>query len=235
VSSSGAGPTRPRVLFVYYTHTQQTLRVADAMAEVLRGRGCDVSVAGIEFTDPRYTERFSRFPFRHVIRDLLTVLPGQARRATGQIRIPDEAQDGEYDLVCFGSPTWFFNTNMPIRSYLGSDAAARILAGKRFAVFVVCRRYWSINLKEIKKLATKIGGSYVTGTRFTFEGGQIRSLLSLISYLGSGEMRERYLGVRIPPSNLKPDFVEQAGAFATELADALEPVAAQRENGGAGT
>ena len=114
-----------------------------------------MSLAGIEFTDPRYTDRFSRFPFRHVIRDLLTVLPGQARRATGQIRIPDEAQDGEYDLVCLGSPTWFFNTNMPIRSYLASDSAARILAGRRFAIFVVCRRYWSINLKEIKKLATR--------------------------------------------------------------------------------
>jgi hypothetical protein len=232
VSSGQASPTRPRVLLVYYTHTQQTLRVAEAMADVLRGRGCDVSLAGIEFTDPRYTDRFSRFPFRHVIRDLLTVLPGQARRATGQIRIPDEAQDGEYDLVCLGSPTWFFNTNMPIRSYLASDSAARILAGRRFAIFVVCRRYWSINLKEIKKLATRLGGSYVTGTRFTFEGGQIRSLLSLISYLGSGEMRDRYLGVRIPPSNLKPDFAEQAGKFANELADALEAVPVRGESPG---
>jgi hypothetical protein len=232
VSSSEPPSTGPKVLVVYYTHTQQTLRVADAMAEVLRGRGCDVSLAGIEFTDPRYTERFSRFPFKHVIRDLLTVLPGQARRATGQIVIPDAARDGGYDLVCFGSPTWFFNTNMPMRSYLASDSAARIVGGKRFAIFVVCRRYWSINLREVKKLATALGGTYVTGTRFTFEGGQIRSLLSLISYLGSGEMRERYLGVRIPPSNLKSEFAEQAAAFANELADILEPARARAETGG---
>ena len=32
--------TKPRVLLVYYSHTQQAKRVADAMAEVLRGRGC---------------------------------------------------------------------------------------------------------------------------------------------------------------------------------------------------
>ena len=133
---------------------------------------------------------------------------------------------------CFGSPTWFFNTNMPLRSYLASDSAARVLKGRPFAVFAVCRRYWSINLNEVRKLATRLGGTYVTGTRFTFEGGQIRSLLSLLSYLGSGEMRERYLGVRIPPSNLRPDFADQARTFANELADTLEPATALAETGG---
>ena len=29
-------PRKPSVLFVFYTHTQQSLRVADAMAGVLR-------------------------------------------------------------------------------------------------------------------------------------------------------------------------------------------------------
>jgi hypothetical protein len=212
----------PSVLFVFYTHTQQSLRVADAMAEVLRQRGCDVSLAGIEFTDPRYAARFDRFPFPHLYRDLFAMLPAQARRATGQIRIPEAAQAGDYDLVCFGSPTWFFRTNLPLRSYLKSPEAGKVLAGKPFAAYVVCRRYWSINLNEVRKLGTAQRGRYLDGTRFQFEGGQIRSLLSLLSYLGKGEMRERYLGVRIPPSNLKPDYLEQAQAFANKLADSLD-------------
>ena len=45
---------RPRVLFVYYTYTQQSLRVVEAMADVLRERGCDVRQAGIDFTDERW-------------------------------------------------------------------------------------------------------------------------------------------------------------------------------------
>jgi hypothetical protein len=47
-------------------------------------------------------------------------------------------------------------------------------------------------------------------------------LLSLLSYFGKGEMRERYLGVKIPPTNLKPDFPGQAQAFANKLADSLD-------------
>ena len=214
--------TKPSVLFVFYTHTQQSLRVADAMAGVLCERGCDVSLAGVEFTDPHYARKFGRFPFRHGVLDLLTVLPAQVRRATGQIRIPDAAREGDYDLVVFGSPTWFFTTNMPLRSYLKSADAGKVLAGKRFAAYVVCRRYWSINLKEVRKLATAQGGVYTEGTKFQFAGGQIPSFLSLISYFDKGEMRERSLGVKIPPTNLKPDFPGQAQAFANKLADSLD-------------
>ena len=63
---------------------------------------------------------------------------------------------------------------------------------------MVCRRYWSFNLKAVRKLGTKQGGEWVNGIHFTFAGGQVRSLLSLLSYFGKGENRERYLGVKIP-------------------------------------
>jgi hypothetical protein len=73
----------------------------------------------------------------------------------------------------------------------------------------------------VKKLGSERGGEYIDGIHFSFAGGQVRSLLSLISYFGKGENRERYLGVKIPPTNLKPDYLEQAQAFATGLADRL--------------
>jgi menaquinone-dependent protoporphyrinogen IX oxidase len=223
IPSSEVGATKPQVLFVYYTYTQQSLRVVEAMARVLRERGCEVRQAGIEFTDSRWAERFSRLPLRHAVLDILGMLPAQLRGATGEIRISDEAREGDYDLICIGSPTWFFRPSVPIRSYLKSEAAKRILDGKRFTAFVVCRRYWSINLKAVRKLGSKQGGEYVDGIHFSFAGGQIRSLLSLISYFAKGENRERYLGIKIPPSLLKPDYVDQARAFANQLADGLEP------------
>ena len=211
--------TNPSVLLVYYSHTNQAARVCDSMAEVLEARGFEVSKANIEFTDPKYSKNFKTFPFKHAVFSILPLLWPQLRRKTGQIRIPEIAQSGKYDLVCFGSPTWFFRTCMPLRSYLKSQEAARILAGTPFAAYVVCRRYWSLNLKEVKALGIAQGGSYVDGVRFTYEGGQVRSLLSLLSYFGKGEMRERSLGIKIPPTNLKPDFAVPAHAFANELAD----------------
>ncbi len=53
---------KPSVLFVYYTYTQQTQKVIDAMASVLRDRGCDVELGLIGFVDPRYDKRFEDVP-----------------------------------------------------------------------------------------------------------------------------------------------------------------------------
>ena len=221
MSSDGAGAARPRVLLVYYTHTKQALRVSDVMAAAMRKRGCEVTQAGIEFTDPKYSKNFKTFPFRHAVFSILPLLWPQLRRKTGQIGIPDAAKAGVYDLVCVGSPTWFFRTALPIRSYLKSPEARTVLAGKPFSAYVVCRRYWSLNLKEVKQLGTAQGGEYLDGIRFTYEGGQVRSLLSLLSYFGKGDMRERSLGIKIPPTNLKPDFGDQAAAFANQLGDSV--------------
>jgi len=78
---------------VYYTYTQQSRFVAGAVADVLRSRGCEVRLASIGFTDKRWAERFSRFPLRHAILDVLRMAPAQIRGATGEIEISDPARD----------------------------------------------------------------------------------------------------------------------------------------------
>jgi flavodoxin len=210
----------PRVLIVYFTYTQQSRKVAETMAEGFRVNGWVVSLASVEFTDKRWAERFTRFPLKHAYLDVLGMLPAQMRNATGEIAIPLEAREGTYDLVCIGSPTWFFRPSVPIRSFLESGSAARLLKeGTPFAVYVCARRYWSINFKAVKKLASQQGGTYIDNIHFTYKGGQVRSLLALLSYFGKGENVARYLGVKIPPTNLQPEYEEATRSFAEHLAD----------------
>ena len=171
--------TKPRVLVVYYTLTNQAGRVAEAMAQALEARGCDVAKASIEFTDERWLPHLSQFPMTHPIRQLVTILPAQARHKTGEIRIPPEAQTGDYDLVVLASPTWWFQTSMPIRSYLESPAAKTVLSGKPFACASISRRYYSINLGQQKKLGEKNGGRFMDKTHFVCAGGQVKSMLAV--------------------------------------------------------
>jgi menaquinone-dependent protoporphyrinogen IX oxidase len=211
----------PSVLFVYFTYTQQTLKVVEAMSEVLRGRGCDVNLAAIGFTDPRYADRFREFPMPHPFRELVGMIPAESRRRPAQITIPDIVTEREYDLVCIGSPTWWLSTDVPVRSFLESDAAGRVLNGKPLAAAVCCRRYWKHNLKTVRRRGTERGGVFAGGIHFRYQGGQVRSLLSLLSYLGSGEYRQRYLGMKIPPTNLQDYHLVEARKFAGGLADRL--------------
>jgi menaquinone-dependent protoporphyrinogen IX oxidase len=212
---------KPSALFVYYTYTQQTLKVVEAMAGVLRGRGCDVSLAAIEFTDPRYEKRFKEFPMPRPFLEVVAMIPAELRRRPALIRIPDVVTEREYDLVCIGSPTWWLSTDVPVRSFLESDAATQVLSGKPFAAVVLCRRYWRHNLKTVRRLGTERGGVFADGIGFRYQGGQLRSLLSLISYLGSGKYRERYLGVKIPPTNIQDYHLKAARTFADGLANRL--------------
>ena len=219
MTSTGRGENPPRVLLLYYSYTGQSLKVLEAAGEVFAERGYEVHKAPLEFTDPRYAERFSRFPMRRVWPDMLSVLRAQKRGDTGEIRTPDTVRDGDYDLICIGSPTWWQNVSMPMRSFLKSDEAQKLFSGTPFAVFVVCRQYWRENLTAVRELAERQGGRYVDEVHFTYPGDPLRSMLSLTSYLGSGQDREKYLGVRIPRTNVQPEQLQQTRTFAGALAD----------------
>jgi hypothetical protein len=86
---------KPSVLFVYYTYTQQTLKVVEAMAGVLRDRGCDVVLAAIELTDPRYQKRFSQFPMPKPFLEVVATIPAEMRHRPAQIGIPDVVTERE--------------------------------------------------------------------------------------------------------------------------------------------
>ena len=93
-----------RVLFVYYSFTQQTARAAETMADALRTRGCDVTLAPLEFTDSHYGERFRKLPMNWPIAKIVGMLPAQARRKTGEIRIPRSFGRATTTLSCSARP-----------------------------------------------------------------------------------------------------------------------------------
>ena len=56
------------------------------------------------------------------------------------------------------------------------------LDGKPFATVSISRRYFSINLREQRKLAEQDGGRFIDKTHFVVAGGQVKSMLSWLGY-----------------------------------------------------
>jgi menaquinone-dependent protoporphyrinogen IX oxidase len=224
---------KQKVLIVYYTLSQQTGKVVEEMASALAERGCAVSKAALEFTDPHWGRRFSdqNVPMRRPALEIPTILVAQRRRKTGEIGIPAAAGEGDYDLVLIGSPTWWLTTNMPVRSYLESPEAKRVMAGKPFAAFSVSRRYWKGNMKDVRKLGEANGGTWLGETHFLAAGGQVKSMLSWLGYMKKGVPQERVFGVKMPPPNLQPDYPQQARLFIERVADrGITPTASKVAN-----
>jgi hypothetical protein len=158
---------------------------------------------------------------KHPIPLIASILPAQLRHKTGEISIPPEAQAGDYDLVVLASPTWWFQTSMPIRSYLESTEAKTVLSGKPFACASISRRYFSINLGQQKKLGERNGGRFIDKTHFVVAGGQVKSMLAWLGYMKHGEPQQRVFFLKMPPPNLKPDYEEQARVFVDGLVDSV--------------
>ena len=109
---------------------------------------------------------------------------------------------------------------MPIRSYLESPEAQTVLGGGTpFACASVSRRYYSINLRQQRRLGEKNDGRWIDQTHFVVAGGQVKSMLSWLGYMKHGEPQERVAGLKMPPPNLKPDYDVQARAFVDRVAD----------------
>jgi len=80
--------TTPSVLLIYFSYTRQTEKVMEAMASVLRAHGCDTTLAAIEFTDPRYQNRFKQFPMEKPLREVVGMIPAELRSPTCTDRNP---------------------------------------------------------------------------------------------------------------------------------------------------
>jgi flavodoxin len=208
---------KPRILVVYYSFTHQTRNVAHAMMDVFREQGCETTECPIEFVDERY--RIS-MPFRPFWPTLFRWLIPQTLRKTGAIKVPEDVLQGEYDLICIGSPTWWLHPAMPITSFLRSDMARKLLNGKRFAAFAVCRQIWWNNLRLVKKMGRQNGGTFVDGAAFCFRGNQVQTALSFISYMQFETNRDRYCGVRIYEFGVTPEGIDKAKQFARSLIEA---------------
>ena len=62
---------------LYYSYTHQTEKVMETMAEVLRDRGCQTTLAAIEFSDPRYEKRFKQFPMPRPFLEVVAMIPAE--------------------------------------------------------------------------------------------------------------------------------------------------------------
>jgi len=206
---------KPRVLLLYYSFTNQTRRVSEAMAEVFREEGWEAHVCEIEFIDPKHR---IEFPFRPFWPRLMRWLIPQFLGRTGEIHVDERVIEQDYDLVCLGSPTWWLHPAMPIVSFLKSRSAYQLLNGRRFVVFAVCRAIWWNNVRVVKKSAKRAGGCFVKAAAFCFRGNQVQTALTFLNYMQTEQNRDRYLGVRIYEFGIPDEGIEKARSLARDLA-----------------
>lgn len=217
ITPSYASTARPTVLFIFFSFTNQTRRVASTMADVFRSHGWNIDEAAIVMADERYS---LPFPWRPFWRRLLGWIPPQLLDRRCTITVPPHitAASASYDLICIGSPTWWLLPALPISSFLHGESARRLLEGRPFAVFAVARAFWRLNAWRVAALGRRCGGRHIASRGFVFPGNQLQSFASLACHLRTGASPSRWWGLPLHPYGISPEALQAAGDFAFQLA-----------------
>ena len=173
-------------------------------------RGCDVTMAPLEFTDPHYGPRFRTLPMKWPIAKIVGMLPAQARRKTGDIRIPPEASAGDYDLVVLGAPTWWLTTCMPMRSYL-HDPALRARRRRQAVRGVLdVSPVLQAQHQDDARARREGRGPLVDETHFVADGNQVMSMWSWLVFMRHNVEKRRRSASRCRSRTCKADYEQQA-------------------------
>lgn len=199
-----------KCLLVYYSFTGQAQRAVETAAAEGRNAGWDPVTCRIDFAGQQVR---LRRPMS--LGDIKYWTDAASRGERMPIKYdPPHALEDSYDLVVIFSNTWQQNPSTPVRSFLESTDAARVLAGSPFAVIVVCRRLWENNLAIVRRLGEAAGGRFVDVLAVVHNGGNVGSLIQTTTYMmSSGSGRRRLLGVPLPQYGLSPESLEKIAPF----------------------
>lgn len=203
-----------RCLILYASFTGQAARAAQLAAQAAERAGWDVATRCIVMSDP--ADAMTRpLGLAGAKRWTQAAQAGQVVPVALQ---PADGLDESFDAVLLFSNTWGGHPSVPVNAFLHSDAARRLMAGRPFAVYVVCRRLWQKNLAITRALGEAAGGRFIGSAAFTHPGSQIGSLLQTVTYLiGSAPPRRSLLGVPLPAYGLSDEALARVGDFTREM------------------
>jgi menaquinone-dependent protoporphyrinogen IX oxidase len=209
----------PDALIVYYSYTHQTEKAATAIADGLTGIGWRPRLAPLEFADGPL-----EFPLRPLAKRANALSNASLRGDLVPITFDETIVDQRWDLVLIGSPTWNHCPALPVASFLATPAAHHVLAGTPFAAFVVCRGFWRVNRRRVRRLGGQAGGRWLGGAGFTFDGHFGRTMHSFLhSQVTGGVPHQRFLGMLPGPAGLSAETLNRARDFGLTMARAAAP------------
>jgi hypothetical protein len=203
-----------RCLLLYYSLTDQAARAVESAAQTCHSAGWDAVICRIDFANPADAPRR---PFS-IADSKRWVDAAQQGKIFPLSYTPAAALDADYDLVLLFTNTWGMHPSVPIRSFLDSPEAKRVLAGKPFGVYVICRRLWEKNLALVREKAEAAGGRYIGGEGFVHPGSNVGSLIQTVTYIHrAGSGLRHLLGFPLPPYGLSDESLAKVPVFTRSL------------------
>ncbi len=170
---------KPRILAIYYTQSGQLRDILDNLTKDIKDE------AEIDFVN---IEPVTAFPFPWKAYTFFDAMPETVERIASPVKpLPEAILNKDYDLVILGYQTWFLHPSQPVTSFLKSDQAKKLLAGKPVLTVIGCRNMWLNGQEKVKEDLLAIGAKLVGNIALVDTNPNLVSTLTVIRWAFKGQ------------------------------------------------
>lgn len=104
----------------------------------------------------------------------------------------DESIDYEFAVIAY--QPWFLSICIPVNSFLQSEQAKRVLAGKPVITIINCRNMWLGAQEKMKQRLLDLKANLVGNITFVDRSANLISLITVLAFVLKGT-KEKYMGI----------------------------------------
>jgi hypothetical protein len=176
-----------KVLVVYYTQTGQLNQAVRATLAPLANR-TDVS---IHYEQIRPVTPYP-YPWKYM--EFFDVFPETVHGVPCELQPLSVHPDEHFDLVVIAYQPWYLSVCIPINSFLQSDVAKKLLAGKPVVTILACRNMWLNGQEKMKLQLKKLQAQLVGNITYVDSSANLISLVTVLAYVLGG-VKDRFLKI----------------------------------------
>jgi len=199
-----------RILILYYTQSGQLLSILESLVKPLIHAGHTIHFEEIQPEE--------KFPFPWTSYQFFNAFPEVFSQKPQQLKSVSTKATNGYDIIILGYQPWFLTPSRPISSFLQSEDARKILAGKAVITVLGCRNMWLGAQEKVKRRLKDINATLIGHIALMDRSPNLTSLITILRWMFTGDKKPFWM---FPAAGVSQSDIDHARAYGELINDAI--------------
>jgi hypothetical protein len=199
-----------RILILYYTQSGQLLSILESLVKPLIHAGHTIHFEEIQ-PEEKFPFPWTSYQFFNAFPEVFSQKPQQLKS------ISTKATNG-YDIIILGYQPWFLTPSRPISSFLQSEDARKVLAGKMVITVLGCRNMWLGAQEKVKRRLKDINAALIGHIALMDRSPNLTSLITILRWMFTGDKKPFWI---FPAAGVSQSDIDHARAYGELINDAI--------------
>lgn len=199
-----------RILILYYTQSGQLLSILESLVKPLIHAGHTIHFEEIQ-PEEKFPFPWTSYQFFNAFPEVFSQKPQRLKS------ISTKATNG-YDIIILGYQPWFLTPSRPVSSFLQSEDARKILAGKPVVTVLGCRNMWLGAQEKVKRRLRDMNATLIGHVALIDRSSNLTSLITILRWMFTGDKKPFWI---FPAAGVSQNDIEHARTYGELINDAI--------------